>query len=181
MHLPIEITNPETGERIVFDDDASTDDRLVWDEWRPANHDPPPVHHHPVTEERFLVEEGHLVVQVDGEDVHLDAGDEVVVPPGTPHVSFTEGDPAQFRRGVAPPGRWRAALTDRFAAVHALGDPTGVDGLLRTALFLRAYPDVVVPERPPRPVRRVLVPLLAAVARATGRTAHHAYPKRNSV
>lgn len=52
MHLPTEISNPETGERIVFDEDASDDERLVWDEWRLANHEPPPAHFHPATKER---------------------------------------------------------------------------------------------------------------------------------
>jgi hypothetical protein len=49
MYLPTEITNPVTGEQIVFDEATSTDERLIWDERRPANIDPPPVHYHPDT------------------------------------------------------------------------------------------------------------------------------------
>jgi hypothetical protein len=180
MYQPTEISNPDTGERIVFDEDASDDERLVWDEWRPAHHEPPPVHYHPTTEERFVVREGALVVQIDGGDIRLEVDEEITVPPQTPHVSYTEEDAARFRREVAPPGEWREFLTERFAYVRTHGDLSGVGGLLQTALWLRAYPDVVVPERPPRPVQKVLFPVLAGVARVTGRTSHHPYPRKNT-
>jgi hypothetical protein len=177
MYLPTEIVDPVTGERIAFDEAASDDERLVWEEFRPPGVDPPPVHYHPSTEERFEGREGELVVEVDGSAHRLGTGDEVVVPPGTPHVSYTESEPARFGREVTPPGRWREFLTERFAYAHAVGERSGVGGLLQAALWLRAYPEVLVIERPPRPVQRVLFPVLAAVARVTGRTAHHAYPR----
>lgn len=180
MHLPKEIDNPETGEQIVFDESASTPEKLVWNEFRPANMEPPPAHYHPSTEERFAVREGQLRVEIDGTEHQVEAGEEIVVPSKTPHVSYTEAESARFRREVAPPGRWREAVTDRFAAVHALGEPSGVGGLLQTALLLRAYPDLIVPERPPRPIQRVLFPVLAAIARAIGRKSHHPYPRKNS-
>lgn len=179
MHLPTKISNPGTGERIVFDEDASNGERLVWNEWRPADIEPPPAHYHPATEERFVVHEGHLVVQINGIDNRIDAGEEIVVPAGEPHVSYTEAESTYFRREVAPPGRWREAMTARFAAVHTHGDHSGFSNLLQTVLLLREYPDVVVPARPPRSVQRVLFPVLAAVARVTGRTAHYPYPQEN--
>ena len=77
---------------------------------------------------------------------------------------------------MTPPGRWREFLTELCACSHAVGERSGVDGLLRTVRLLRAYPDVVVPERPPRAVQRILVPVLAAIARATGRRARYPYP-----
>lgn len=177
MHLPAEITNPATGERIAFDESASSSDTLVWSEYRPANLEPPPSHYHPDTEERFAVDEGRLVVEIDGLPHRVDAGEEVVVPPATPHVSYTEDEPARFSREVTPPGQWREVLTARFAAVHHVGELSGITGLLQTVLLLRAYPDVVVPERPPRSVQRVLFPVLAAVARAAGLRSHHPYPR----
>jgi hypothetical protein len=179
MHLPTEISDPVSGERIVFDEDGSGDERLVWDEWRPAHSEPPPAHYHPTTEERFVVREGTLVVEVDGSENRLTDGEDLTIPPQTPHVSYTEADAARFRREVAPPGQWREFLTERFAYVHANGDLSGVGELLQTALWLRAYPDVVVPERPPRPVQKVLFPVFAGVARVTGRTSHHPYPRKH--
>mgnify|MGYP000728165201 FL=1 len=105
MHLPTEISDPETGEWIEFDEAASGSERLVWDQWRPANHDPPPSHYHPTTEERFAVREGTLVVRVDGVENRLGPGDEITVPPGTSHTSYTRDDPARFGREVVPPGQ----------------------------------------------------------------------------
>ena len=176
MRSPTEIVHPATGERITFDEEASDDGRPVREEWRPANRDPPP-HHHPDAEERFVVREGTLAVRVEGDEVRLGADGAVTLPPRTPHVSYTGGEPARFGREVAPPGRWRELLTERVASAHAGGDLGAVGGLPRTALRLRTCPGVVVPERPPRPVQRVLFPVLAGVARATGRTAHHPYPR----
>jgi hypothetical protein len=177
MHLPTEISDPVSGERIVFDEEASGDERLVWDEWRPAHSEPPPAHYHPTTEERFVVREGTLVVEVDGSENRLTDGEDLTIPPQTSHVSYTEADAARFRREVAPPGQWREFLTERFAYAHTVGERSGVGGLLQAALWLRAYPDVLVLERPPQPVQNVLFPVLVVIAQATGRTAHHPYPR----
>ena len=180
MHLPTEIGDPVTGERITFDETASGDERLVWEEFRPAGIEPPPAHYHPSTEERFEVRDGRLVVEVDGTPHRLGARDEIVVPPGTPHVSYTESEPARFGREVTPPGRWREFLTERFAYAHAVGELSGIGGILQVALWLREYPEVLVLERPPRPVQRALVPMLATLARVIGRTPHHRYPREDT-
>lgn len=177
MYLPTKIANPVTGEQIMFDEAASNDERLIWNEKRPANIEPPPVHYHPDTEERFEVNEGLLVVEIEGEPHQVEASEEIVIPPATPHVSYTEASPARFRREVTPPGQWREALTARFAAVHEMGEPSGVSGLLQTILLIQRYPNVVVPNRPPRALQRVLFPVLGGVARVFGLRAHYQYPR----
>lgn len=178
MRLPTEITNPVTGERIAFDESVSDAETLVWDEFRPPDVDPPPAHYHPETEERFYVREGRLVVEIAGEDHRVEAEEWIVVPPRTPHVSYTETEPVRFRREVAPRGRWREALTDRFAAAHTVGEVSGITGLLQSILLVQAYPKVVVPDRPPRPVQRALFPLLAGVGRVIGLKSHYPYPRK---
>lgn len=177
MHLPTEIENPVTGERIMFDESASSDDRLIWDESRPANLEPPPIHYHPDTEERFEVRSGQLVVELDGETHKVGAGEAIVIPPNTPHVSYTESESARFRREVTPPGRWREFLSARFAAIHAVGELSGMTGFLQTVLLIRTYPNVVVPVQPPRTLQRVLFPVLAAIGRAIGLNSHYPYPQ----
>lgn len=177
MHRPTEISNPVTDEQIVFDESASGPERLVWNESRPANLEPPPVHYHPETEERFDVREGTLVVEVNGVEYRVGANEEIVVPPQTAHVSYTESEAARFRREVAPPGQWREALTDRFAAAHAAGDRSAITEQLQMILLVQAYPDVVVPARPPRAVQRGLFPVLAAIARVIGLQSHYPYPR----
>lgn len=176
MRLPTEISNPVTGERIAFDEAASTAERLVWEEFRPADVEPPPMHRHPDTEERFSVTEGKLVADVDGDVTHLRMGDELVVPPETPHVTYTTDEAAKFSREVTPPGNWREALTDRFAVGHAVGELSGARRLLQMVLLVQAYPNVIVPERPSRAAQRVLFPPLAATARLAGLKSHYPYP-----
>jgi len=180
MHYPTEIRNPVTDEQIVFDEAVSDDERLVWNEVRPARVEPPPVHYHPDTEERFEVSEGKLVVEIEEEKHRVGAGEVIVIPPSTPHVTYTEAEPARFRREVTPPGQWREVLIARFAAVHAVGELSGVTSLLQTVLLVRAYPDVVVPAQPPRTVQRVLFPVLAVVARAFGMKPHYQYPRNDT-
>jgi mannose-6-phosphate isomerase-like protein (cupin superfamily) len=68
MYHPTEIRNPVTGERIVFDETVSDDERLVWNEVKPAHIEPPPVHYHPDTEEHFEVNEGQLLVEIEGKN-----------------------------------------------------------------------------------------------------------------
>ncbi|MFC4360640.1 ester cyclase [Halobium salinum] len=176
MHLPARIRNPVTGERIKFDESTSSTEKLVWNEFRPPNIEPPPAHYHPTSEERFKVRKGYLVVETDGTEHQVEADETFVVPPETPHVSYTESKPVHFRREVTPPERWREALTDRFAASHAVGGLSGVTRRFQMILLLQAYPDVIVPARPPRPVQRVLVPVLASIARAIGLKSHYPYP-----
>lgn len=91
-------------------------------------------------------------------------------------MSYTESETARFRREVMPPGHWREALTPRFAAVHEVGELSGVTGLLQTVLLAQTYPDVVVPAQPPRTLQRVLFPVLAAIGRAAGLKSPHPYP-----
>ena len=180
MYHPTEIRNPVTGERIVFDETVSDDERLVWNEVKPAHIEPPPVHYHPDTEEHFEVNEGQLLVEIEGKKRRVEAGEEISIPPATPHVTYTETKPARFRRKVTPPGQWREFLTAQFAAVHAVGELSGATGLLQTVLLIRAYPDVVVPAQPPRTVQRALFPVLAVVARAFELKPHYRYPRHDA-
>ncbi|WP_318569413.1 cupin domain-containing protein [Salinigranum marinum] len=108
---PTEIRDPTTGVRIAVDEEASDDEALVCEEWRPVSLDPPPAHYHPGTVERFVVRDGHLVVRTEGVDHRVESGEAFVVEAGTPHVSFTADDPVRLRREVTAPGRWRAFLT----------------------------------------------------------------------
>lgn len=161
----------------MFDEASSDEEKLVWEEWRPANVEPPPAHYHPATDERFVGLDGRLIVEIEGEETQLEADTEIVVPSETPHRSFTRAESAQFKREVTPPGRWGDALTARFAAAHAIEEVSTPRKFLQTVLLLRAYPDVVVPARPARPVQRVVFPVLGAVARAIGLKATYPYPR----
>lgn len=175
MYLPTEIENPVSGGRVVFDEEASTEDVLVMESWEEPHNSPPPLHHHPTSEEVFTVHEGHVVLVRDGVTHRVGPSERMTVGPGVVHRFWTEDEPAHFTAEVRPPGRWREFMTDFFALSHD-SDLDGVGGFLQIVLFAEAYRDVVVLAAPPRPVQRVLFPVLAAVARATGRRATYPYP-----
>lgn len=175
MYLPAEIENPVTGGRIVFDENASSEEALVMESWEPPHNSPPPAHYHPTTEEVFTVHEGHVVLEREGVTRRVGPGERITVGPGVVHRFWTEDEPAHFTAEVRPPGRWREFMTDFFALSHVT-DLGGMGGFLQMVLFVEAYRDVAVLASPPRPVQRLLFPVLGAVARATGRRATYPYP-----
>jgi quercetin dioxygenase-like cupin family protein len=122
----------------------------------------PPEHYHPAQEERFEALEGSVRVRLDGTERELRAGGTLVVPPRAHHTFSNPGaEPARVRWQVRP-----ALRTEQFFETLAFGGPPNP---LLGALLMREYRDVFRLTRPPAPVQAVVFPLLAAVARLTGR------------
>jgi hypothetical protein len=127
----------------------------------------PPTHFHPSQEERFRVLEGEIHALVDGEERVLRAGDELTIPPGTPHQMWSE-EPARQRWETRPPLK-----TERFFETlwglqqdgRLEGDPRKAK--LQMALTMRHFRDEIRVIGLPRAQQRAL-PLLAVVARARG-------------
>ena len=72
-------------------------------------------HHHPGTDELFLVIEGELDLEFRDRTEHMAAGDLIVVPKGTEHRPCAQG------RGQAPDHgrRWHAEYGRRSNRIHA--------------------------------------------------------------
>lgn len=157
-----EITNAATGERTVFLQMGG--ELLVADDFLGADAPGPPEHLHPHQEERFLVRSGTMGVRVDGREITLGAGEEIVVPPGTPHTFRNAGaGELHLRIEMRPAGRfaefiWAASALGRGGRIGPLGG----------GLLLHEYRDVVRPAGVPPLVARVVFPVLAAVARLLG-------------
>src|SRR3954453_22549630 len=118
-------------------------------EWAPSPHKPP-VHRHPVQDERFEVHEGELTVQVDGRRQVLRAGDAVDVPRDALHKMWNSGDVPCRASGQGGPRRGaggvRPALRAEgfFRRVHesregGSGDEHGMLTLLTAAPILREF------------------------------------------
>src|SRR4051812_5208721 len=93
------IENPVTGERMVFVDTAADTggERLKIDlHLTPTAHNASS-HRHARQRERIAVVRGELrIVVADGAPRTVQAGEEVLLPPGVPHVWWNEsGQPAQ--------------------------------------------------------------------------------------
>ena len=86
------IESPDT--RLIFlKTAADTDGELLrFEQLVQKGHAPVPAHLHPRQEERFVVLSGRMGVSSGGRERVLEAGEEAVVPPGTPHTFWNAGD-----------------------------------------------------------------------------------------
>jgi mannose-6-phosphate isomerase-like protein (cupin superfamily) len=121
----------------------------------------PPTHLHPAQDEHFEVEQGQMLFVVDGTEHLVAAGGTIDIPRGTPHRArnASSSQPAFVRWETRPALR----TTEFFTVAARLGDDRG---LLEGALLADEYDDVFVLTGP----ARMLVPVLAKVARLRGRS-----------
>ena len=108
------IENPRTGERIKFELRIPT--MLVMQSiWtRPGRRAAP--HVHPEMEERYDVLSGEAAFRIGDRELRAEAGETVIVPPGTPHLAWnpTE-DPVRLRISMRPALRWAEFVERLFA------------------------------------------------------------------
>ncbi len=171
------VHNPRQKERIVFEQTArETDGRLLRLEMLASpGGASPPEHLHPRQEERFETVSGVLRARVGGEERTLRAGELMVVPAGTPHTWWIDGE--EEARVLV---EFRPALNTEtfFETMYGLArdgklDEDGVPPFLQTALISSTY-EIYLP-RPPVAAQKALFSLLAPVARLMGYRA--SYPE----
>ena len=143
----------------------------------PPGNGGPPEHYHPTYEERFEVIEGEYVFVVDGEQRTLATGDEIAVPPNTPHTYRNESSELATNIGEArPPAQIEEVITTMFGLAHEGkvgddGDPT----FLHLMTMAPELSDDTVFTSPPPVVQKVLATVFAPLARLAGHQA--TYPK----
>jgi mannose-6-phosphate isomerase-like protein (cupin superfamily) len=127
-------------------------------------------HIHPSITERFRVVSGNLCVKVNGGEAILRPGDEVTVPPGTPHDWWNAGDvEAQVVVEIDPGRRFELMLTTLFGLANdGLTDEKGMPHLLQLAVIADEFQDVIEFCSPPRLVQRAMFAILAPIGRALG-------------
>ena len=163
------LENPSLGTRLTWRETASSTngERVVAELWMSSDDAERPPHLHPKMNEKLSVVDGRAKV-LRGEEEHvLGPGESLDFPAGTPH-SF--GRASQDELHVLLEG-WPALQWDEFTTRAWKVDttPSGRPDPLRMALLLRRYPDHMYMAAAPVPVQKVLVRVLAAVARIRGR------------
>jgi quercetin dioxygenase-like cupin family protein len=148
------IDNPVSGERIVIRQSGrDTDGQLLaFDLFLPPGGHVPAAHAHPAQEERFTVVEGRLRFRVGRRTVLVDAGQTLLVKPGTTHWFGNPGaHVAQARVEVRPALRMQELL-ERTGAMRG----AHVSDL---AMVLLEFPhEIAVPHLPAWLVRALLAP-----------------------
>ncbi|WP_166394991.1 cupin domain-containing protein [Rubrobacter marinus] len=169
-HAGKEIESPDT--KLVFlQTAADTNGELLrFEQFVRPDHAPVPAHVHGRQEERFVVLSGRMGVRSGEEEGVLEAGEEVVVPPGTPHTFWNATRTGEVLHHVV---ELRPALNSEgfFETVFGLQR----DGLLvrdRVPSPLMMAPIAVEYENwlagPPIPLQKLLLPPLALLGRLLG-------------
>jgi quercetin dioxygenase-like cupin family protein len=135
-------------------------------------------HIHPRQEERFQIEQGQITLRIRGQERLCQAGEEVTIAPGTPHVWWNSGsEELRVTLEFRPAGRFAEFITTYFALartgrVNRRGIPTN---LLQLAVTFAAYRHDLQATSPPMAVQRILFAALAPLGRLLGYTPDVSY------
>jgi quercetin dioxygenase-like cupin family protein len=127
-------------------------------------------HLHPSLTERFRVLSGRVAVRLDGVERILEAGDDLIVPPGVSHRWWNAGsNEAEMLVQVDEGRRYELLLCTLFGFGNdRLTTRKGNPRLLQRAVIMREFRDVTEFVKPPRLLQRTLYALLAPVGQALG-------------
>lgn len=128
-----------------------------------------PLHIHYQCSERFEVVQGQLGVILDGERRLLGVGEQVYIPPSTPHTFWNAGDgELRFITDVRPPGR----LQTYWETVFGLAEDgkVGQNGLPNNLLQLAVIAPLAdsYPPNVPASVVNLLMWMLGGIGRLVG-------------
>jgi quercetin dioxygenase-like cupin family protein len=140
-------------------------------------------HLHPHQHERFRIDAGEITLRIAGREQVYRAGDDVTIPPGTPHIWWNSGQGAlQVRLEFRPAGRFDQFITSFFALaqagkVNARGLPRNP---LQLAVTAREYTDVIRGTDVPAAVQTPLLAVLGSIGTIMGYRANVPYPARTA-
>lgn len=134
-------------------------------------------HLHPKQEERIKVRSGTLRCRVGGHERNVGPDQAVVIPPSIAHTLWNESDEEAHALVEYRPALRMETL---FETLFGLGrdgktDEGGSPNLLQGAVMLKEYEDEYRLARPPLPVQKMLLAVLAPLGRLLGYRPH--YPR----
>lgn len=128
---------------------------------------------HPLQDESFEIFSGSLDFRIGGQERHLEAGETLVIPKGTPHNWWNASDGETHALVELRPALRSEEL---FANIYGLfNERGGPPNLLQMATLFNEHWSEGYLTRPPLLVQRVVFGVLAPVGRLLGYKAH--YPK----
>jgi quercetin dioxygenase-like cupin family protein len=177
------IEHPVFGERIVFHYTGreTNGELLQFEDFVKPHISGPPEHIHANETEKFTVLAGELKTIINGEHGHYVAGEDFVVPAGTPHRWWNEGDvEARLLIEFRPAGRMDAFLATLFAlAQNGRTNAKGLPNPLQLAVILQEFIDDNRLAKPSRGVQKAILGILSPIGHLLGYKAEYPYPKEN--
>src|ERR671918_955771 len=167
------IGNPITGERFVVRVTARESDgeRFEVERFMPPDRPRQPERLHPLQKTVFTVLRGVAGFKLRGGVRMALPGEQLVAPPGAPHVLWNAGaDVLHFRFEQRPALESTEKLLVALCALAAVGktDSRGVPTMLQRVVMIPAYADTLRMTGPPWPVQMAVCRLLGPLARARG-------------
>jgi quercetin dioxygenase-like cupin family protein len=165
------IESPDT--RLVFLKTAAdtNGEMLRFEQFVEPTHASVPEHVHPRQEERFEVVSGKMGVRAAGTERVVGAGEEIVVPPGTPHTFWNAGEGELHHVVELKPALRHETF---FETVFGLQrDGRNLSNPLQGALIVLEYENYLA--RPPIFVQKIFFRPLALLGRLFGYRA--SYPR----
>jgi quercetin dioxygenase-like cupin family protein len=167
-----QLENPVTGEVMIFHETAAESDGELVRVETVVRRDGfvAAAHVHPAQTEHFTMLEGTVEFRVGGNTVLAEAGDEVVVPPGTAHRFRNAGDEeARFLMEIRPALRFESLIETMFTlAAEGKTGRRGLPGPFRLAVIAQEHFDTVRLPFPPAPLQRAALAVGAPLGRALG-------------
>jgi mannose-6-phosphate isomerase-like protein (cupin superfamily) len=166
------IENPVTGERMVFrKTSAETNGEAVVIEcFVKPNGFVAKAHVHPSQDERFEVLKGSLMFKLDGKELPAGPGDRILVPAGSTHRFWNEGEEeAHFVCEIRPALKFEQLIETMFSlAADGKTNKKGMPNPLRLAVIARDTFDTVQLPFPPAWMQRVGLASAAPLGRLLG-------------
>ena len=166
------VENPRRKERVTFvrtaqDTDGELLEMLVQEEPTSAH---PPLHCHPHQQERMEVISGVLDYRLGDRVSTASPGEVVVVEKGAAHTWWNSGSEPLVVRAELSPALGFETFMETIYGLTKTGrvNRDGVPNLLQAAVLFRAFRREWVPLFLPRPVRELLIPILALAGKAFG-------------
>jgi quercetin dioxygenase-like cupin family protein len=133
-------------------------------------------HLHPKQEERIEVISGSLRCRISGRERSVGMGEAIDIPPGAAHTLWNE---SQEDAHALVEYRPALRMETLFETLFGLGrdgktDEEGSPRLLQGAVMLEEYKDEYRLARPPLPVQKTLLAVLAPIGRLLGYRARYA-------
>jgi quercetin dioxygenase-like cupin family protein len=174
---PLSIRNPATGETYTFlKRAADTGGELLQLRWSAQPGGEVGEHVHPLQQERFEVVSGSLTVSINGQEAVCAAGEAIALAPGVRHYfANRSAEPVSAILEIRPALRMETVFESLAGMAHE--GETRSDGLprnlLQLAVFAWEFRDEIRGPRPPYPIQRMILPVLAALGRRLGYRGHH--------
>lgn len=136
----------------------------------PPGNSGPPEHYHPLYDEHFDILKGDFLFKIDGKERKVSAGEQLVVPKGTPHTFRCVGD----KHGVTivetrPAARTGEVISTLFGLAHEGALTTqGQPKLWQAMVIGSEYSDDTVFTTPPPNIAIPIAKALAPIARLLG-------------